>query len=87
MALCFTQRSYKGEKIHAVGRYYFLEHNNTAEVAFVIGESKRGQGIATTLLAGQLKGGGLEVKGRLWIFAWIHIVRHHHLKTGHQFNT
>ena len=55
LALCFTQRSYKGEKIHAVGRYYFLEHNNTAEVAFVIGESKRGQGIATTLLAEMIK--------------------------------
>ncbi len=55
LALCFTQRSYKGEKIHAVGRYYFLEHNNTAEVAFVIGESKRGQGIATTLLGEMIK--------------------------------
>ena len=55
LALCFTQRNYKGEKIHAVGRYYFLEHNNTAEVAFVIGESKRGQGIATTLLAEMIK--------------------------------
>jgi acyl-CoA hydrolase/ribosomal protein S18 acetylase RimI-like enzyme len=50
LALCFTQRSHRGERIHAVGRYYFLEHSNSAEVAFVIGESKRGQGIATTLL-------------------------------------
>ena len=51
LALCLTQRSYKGERIHAVGRYYFIENDNTAEVAFVIGESRRGQGIATTLLA------------------------------------
>ncbi|MFT5755833.1 MAG: acyl-CoA hydrolase/RimJ/RimL family protein N-acetyltransferase [Alteromonadaceae bacterium] len=51
LALCFTQKNHLGEVIHAVGRYYFIESNNSAEVAFVIRENKRGQGLAKTLLA------------------------------------
>lgn len=50
LALCFTQRNVLGEEIHAVGRYYYIESNNCAEVAFVIRESKRGKGMARTLL-------------------------------------
>ena len=36
--------------IQAVARYYLIEANNSCEVAFVIKESKRGQGMAKTLL-------------------------------------
>ena len=51
LALCFTKKSYLGESIQAVARYYFIEVNNSAEVAFVIKESLRGRGMARTLLA------------------------------------
>jgi RimJ/RimL family protein N-acetyltransferase len=33
-----------------VGRYFYLEQENLAEVAFVVRESKRGTGMATVLL-------------------------------------
>lgn len=55
LALCFTQKIYLEEVIHAVGRYYFIESNNSAEVAFVIRENKRGKGMASTLLAEMIK--------------------------------
>jgi len=51
LALCFTKKSYLGESIQAVARYYLIEANNSAEVAFVIKESLRGRGMARTLLA------------------------------------
>ena len=51
LALCFTQKDHLAEVIHAVGRYYYIEASNCAEVAFVIRENKRGQGLAKTLLA------------------------------------
>jgi len=50
LALCFTRRDYLGEAIQAVARYYYIEGINSGEVAFVIKESLRGRGMATTLL-------------------------------------
>ncbi len=50
LALCFIETINKAEVIQAVARYYLIEQNNSAEVAFVIKESKRGKGMATTLL-------------------------------------
>jgi acyl-CoA hydrolase/GNAT superfamily N-acetyltransferase len=51
LALCFTRKDDLGEFIQAVGRYYYLENDNSCEVAFVIKESQRGKGMAKTLLA------------------------------------
>jgi acyl-CoA hydrolase/RimJ/RimL family protein N-acetyltransferase len=51
LALCFTERLHLREVIQAVGRYYFIPNINCGEVAFVIKESKRGKGMATTLLS------------------------------------
>ncbi|WP_193165693.1 GNAT family N-acetyltransferase [Microbulbifer hainanensis] len=50
LALCFTDREGAAEVIQGVGRYYLNEVDNSCEVAFVIKESRRGRGIATTLL-------------------------------------
>ena len=50
LALCFTRKDYLGEAIQAVARYYFIESMNSGEVAFVIKESLRGRGMASTLL-------------------------------------
>jgi len=51
LALCFTEKDHLGETIQAVSRYYFIEADNSCEVAFVIKESKRGKGMAKALLA------------------------------------
>ncbi|WP_295800743.1 bifunctional acetyl-CoA hydrolase/transferase family protein/GNAT family N-acetyltransferase [uncultured Microbulbifer sp.] len=50
LALCFTDRDGQREVIQGVGRYYYYEASNSCEVAFVIKESRRGKGIASTLL-------------------------------------
>ncbi len=50
LALCFTRKDYLGEAIQAVARYYYIESINSGEVAFVIKESLRGRGMASTLL-------------------------------------
>ena len=50
LALCLTERQGPKQEIHAVGRYFYLEQENLAEVAFVVRESKRGTGMATVLL-------------------------------------
>ncbi|GAA6173310.1 hypothetical protein NBRC116592_29800 [Colwellia sp. KU-HH00111] len=50
LALCFTRKDYLGEAIQAVARYYYIESMNSGEVAFVIKESLRGRGMASTLL-------------------------------------
>ncbi|MEI6894781.1 MAG: GNAT family N-acetyltransferase [Colwellia sp.] len=50
LALCFTQNDSLGEAIQAVARYYYIESINSGEVAFVIKESLRGRGMASTLL-------------------------------------
>ncbi len=55
LALCFTQQDHSGNAIQAVGRYYFIEADNSCEAAFVIKESKRGKGMAKTLLAEMIK--------------------------------
>lgn len=50
LALCFTQKDNLGEKIVAVGRYYLIESNRSAEVAFIIKETERNKGMASALL-------------------------------------
>jgi acyl-CoA hydrolase/RimJ/RimL family protein N-acetyltransferase len=50
LALCFTVNDHMGEVIQAVARYYYIKSINGGEVAFVIKESLRGRGMATTLL-------------------------------------
>ncbi len=55
LALCFTERENSGDTIQAVGRYYFIESDNSCESAFVIKESKRGKGMAQTLLSEMIK--------------------------------
>ncbi len=50
LALCFTVTDHMGEAIQAVARYYYIESINSGEVAFVIKESLRGRGMASTLL-------------------------------------
>ena len=50
LALCFTVTDHMGEVIQAVARYYYIKSMNSGEVAFVIKESLRGRGMATTLL-------------------------------------
>jgi acyl-CoA hydrolase/RimJ/RimL family protein N-acetyltransferase len=55
LALCFIQRQNLSEVIQAVGRYYYIETINSAEVAFVIKESLRGKGMAKTLLNEMIK--------------------------------
>lgn len=50
LALCFTQQNHLGEAIHAVARYYYIKASHSAEVAFVIDECLRRQGIASALL-------------------------------------
>lgn len=49
VALCIIERQGPREVIHAVGRY-FLKDDGTAEVALVVRESKRGQGLGSRLL-------------------------------------
>ena len=55
LALCFTEQDYDEETIQAVGRYYFIPADNCCEVAFVIKESKRGMGMAKTLLSEMIR--------------------------------
>ena len=55
LALCFTERDNSGDTIQAVGRYYFIASDNSCESAFVIKESKRGKGMAQTLLSEMIK--------------------------------
>ena len=38
-----------------MGRYFFLDKENLAEVAFVVRETKRGSGMATVLLCQMMK--------------------------------
>ena len=55
LALCLTERQGPKQEIHAVGRYFFLDKENLAEVAFVVRETKRGTGMATVLLCQMMK--------------------------------
>ena len=55
LALCLTERQGPKQEIHAVGRYFYLDKENLAEVAFVVSETKRGSGMATVLLCQMMK--------------------------------
>lgn len=50
LALCIVKQQGSVLEIQAVGRYYYIESNNTCEVAFVTREIHQGKGMATTLL-------------------------------------
>ena len=50
VALCITNNIGPGEKIQAVGRYYYVAQGNCAEVAFIVREEQQGKGMAKTLL-------------------------------------
>jgi acyl-CoA hydrolase/RimJ/RimL family protein N-acetyltransferase len=50
LALCLVRRKGPKEKIHAVGRYYYVEQGNFGEVAFVVREGSRQNGLANQLL-------------------------------------
>lgn len=50
LALCIVKQQGSVLEIQAVGRYYFVEANNSCEVAFVTRERHQGKGMATILL-------------------------------------
>jgi hypothetical protein len=50
LALAVFERDGPDDLIHAVGRYYLDKNGRSAEMAFVVGESKRRVGMARTLL-------------------------------------
>ncbi len=50
LALCIVKRTGPKEEIEAVGRYYYVEEKDSAEVAFVVREIHQGKGMAKTLL-------------------------------------
>ena len=50
LALCITSVNGPSEEIQAVGRYYYIPGNNTAEVAFVVRECHQRKGMGKTLL-------------------------------------
>jgi len=51
LALSLFTRIGPKEKLEAVGRYYYIEQNNTAEVAFIVREMHQGKGMAKHLLS------------------------------------
>ena len=50
LALCIVARQGPREEIQGVGRYYLIPKTQTAEVAFVVREERRGQGFGRFLL-------------------------------------
>lgn len=50
LALCIVRQKGSAAKIMAVGRYYYIESQNSCEVAFVTREHYQGQGMASMLL-------------------------------------
>ena len=50
LALCIVKRKGPKDEIEAVGRYYYIEQNNSAEAAFVVREMHQGKGMAQALL-------------------------------------
>ena len=50
LALCITKSKGPREELEAIGRFYYLEQSNAAEVAFVVREALRGRGLARRLL-------------------------------------
>ncbi len=55
LALCVVKQNGPREEIEAIGRYYFIEQENCAEVAFVVREIEQGKGLANTLLKEMIK--------------------------------
>ena len=68
LALCFTEQDDSANAIQAVGRYYFVESDNSCEAAFVIKESKRGMGMAKTLLSEMIKIARIRKLNRMFAF-------------------
>ena len=50
LALCIVRQKGSAVQIQAVGRYYFIESQNSCEVAFVTREKYQGRGMAGMLL-------------------------------------
>ncbi len=50
LALCITKSRGPREEIEAIGRFYYVEQDSSAEVAFVVRENLRGRGLARRLL-------------------------------------
>lgn len=50
LALCIVRQKGSAAEIQAVGRYYYLPHDNSCEVAFVTREIYQGKGMASRLL-------------------------------------
>lgn len=55
LALCIVRQKGSASQIQAVGRYYWIEAQNSCEVAFVTREVVQGYGMATTLLAEMIR--------------------------------
>jgi len=68
LALCFIEQDDSGNAIQAVGRYYYIESDNSCEAAFVIKESKRGMGMAKTLLSEMIKIARIRKLNRMFAF-------------------
>ena len=56
------------QRIHAVGRYYLDKNGESAEIAFVVRESKRRCGMGTFLLKRMLKIAKRRGLKRLWAY-------------------
>ncbi len=50
LALCIIDKHEETENIQAVGRYYFINRKNSAELAFVVRETQQHKGMASLLL-------------------------------------
>ena len=68
LALCLTVLQGPKQEIHAVGRYFYLEQENLAEVAFVVRESKRGTVIATVLLCQMMQNAQKRGVGKMLVY-------------------
>jgi acyl-CoA hydrolase/RimJ/RimL family protein N-acetyltransferase len=68
LALCFTEQDDSANAIQAVGRYYFIESDNSCEAPFVIKESKRGKGMAKTLLAEMMRIARMRKVNKMFAF-------------------
>jgi len=75
LALGVFERAPDGEEVlHAVGRYLLDPAGRSAEMAFVVRESKRGLGICTVLLRTLLR--VARHRGMSYLYAQVHA---HHL--------
>ncbi|MCP4288138.1 MAG: GNAT family N-acetyltransferase [Gammaproteobacteria bacterium] len=69
LAFCLMKRNGPKEEIEAVGRYYFIEQNNSAEVAFVVREMHQGKGMAKCLLKEMIEIG--RIRGIKSMYAYV----------------